>query len=971
MRSLFVILALLLGALPGLASAQLTLPGLGDGSLEIPVADNSAQAVIWQLTEHEELLEVRIDRMQERTRFFIERLDIRSRDLEAVEKEYANRRAALGRRGPDRQAAITELLEEIRAIRQHISRIEEEWIGHLDELSESQSAAARYIRRVEVTQVELEAASQVRLVDVKIDAIDLHYRQLQSRIEAIEAQRAGLLTEGDLHMGLLEQSRSALEQRDREMLAMLTVVGEPTALVLGPDGEVGPQPPAPDISPAERELMQLEDSLLSLRVRRFERACELDRVKLARLEAVRDHVQVELPVLDFEREAWAERSTSLAARASDGLLGRQDFAVLESAASNTQKLLLDPAQALEEVVGRLRPGPSRVPTGRGTLLAIALVGLLSMGLVLRNQGQLAAIQPRSPGEATVLYALCAALPVLPVALVSFLLYTLGAVPEALVPLYRFSAWAPPVVAAAVAIGVSTFPPGGTPTLSASIARYARFIVRFGAAITCLIGLVNTLLPLLGYDDEVRRLLGEVSLGWILLVWLLLMVRKQEILGLIGANGDDPNEGIIKASIRRLYRVFALGPLAVYVLLAAGYANLAGFLMQGGLVTLAVFMLAPWVHETLRASVAGALGYPDGGGLFALQKEGAQAAYRAVAPLNLLGVGFGSVLLLAVGWNSGERIDSLPVLMTRPLVEIGGSHVSLGSLFLLALTIAGMTLIGRQFNRLLNRHVYPIYDLDRGMASTMDTLSGYLVLMAGVVVSLDVVGLGIGFLTVFAGVIGIGVGFGSQTLAANFISGLILLFTRPVTVDDVIETSGVIGRVVRIAPFSTVVRTLDNLDVIIPNSDLLGGTVVNWTGDEDQVRMGVVVGVAYGSNINLVEQLLMKAMDAEPRVLRRPRPAVRFDGFGDSSLDFTMLPWISDPEQRFEVASVIRHSVDRMFREHGIEIPFPQHDLHLRAGDASLAVAVERGLEVRHPDGEVVSPADEKLQRTVGKSSVSK
>ncbi len=721
-----------------------------------------------------------------------------------------------------------------------------------------------------------------------------------------------------------------------------------------------------DLSPAERELIQIEEELLGIRVRKLERSCELDRVRLSRLEATRDHAQMELPVLEFERGAWVSKAEALAQRASDGLLGRRPGMirgpVVEQAALHTQGLLLDPARALNDLVRRVRPAKPRAPTGRGTLVAIALVGLLSMVLVVRNRSRLLAIEPRSRGEATVLQAVWAALPLLPVALVSFPLYALDAVPEALEPLYRFSAWAPAVVAAAVATGLSTFPAGGTSTLTPSVARYARFLVRFGAAVTCLIGLINTLLPLFGYSDDVGELLRGVSLGWLLLVWLLLMVRKQEILGLIGAAGEDEQEGIIRAGIRRLYRVFALGPLSVYILYASGYANLAGFLLQGGLVTLAVFMFAPWAHQSLRVAVSKAVGYPDGGGLFALKKEGAQAAYRALAPLNLLVIGMVSLLLIAAGWNSGQRIGSLPTLATRPLVQIGGSHVSLVSLFLLAVTIAGMMLVGRQINRLLNKHVYPIYDLDRGMRTTMDTLSGYLVLMLGVVVSLDVVGLGIGFLTVFAGVVGIGVGFGSQTLAANFIAGLILLFTRPVTVDDVIEVSGITGRVVRIAPFSTVVRTLDNLDVVIPNSDLLGGTVVNWTGDEDHVRVSVAVGVAYGSDLALVERLLMQAMEKDPRVLRHPRPAVRFDGFGDSSLDFTMLPWIGDPEHRFMVGSTLRYAVDRLFREHHVEIPFPQRDLHIRAGDASLQVALSRGLEVKDADGEVLLESDPEKQK---------
>ena len=891
------------------ATAQISLPGLGEGALEVPLSDDPGEVVKRDLASQSEALEVRLERMQARTSFFIERLDLRSRDLRELEERYTERRAMLGRRGPERQKTITRLIEEIRAVRRQNMRLEEEWVGHLDDLTAAQTELLRLSRHLDATSEAIAGVETLRRVNAEVDALDLERRQRAQEVEGLEVVRAKLADTAREHKRLLEEARERRQERDRDLLDRLTYAWPKNSGPLAEETDtVGPPPPQPDLTEADRELLQLEDSLAAIQEQRLERSCELDRVQLARLDDQIDELHAEQPVFDVERTMWARHGQALAARAADGLLGRASplitAPVLHEAVSHTQVLLLNPQRSLDNMVHRIRPGATSVPTSQGTLVAIALVGVLALILVIRNRGRFAQIAPRGQGEALVLHAVQASLPLLPVALVSFPLYALDAVPDALHPLYRFSAWAPAVVAAAVATGMTMFPRGGTHTLPPSIARYARFLIRFGAAVTCVIGLINCLLPLLGYSEAVRNLLRGVSLGWVLIVWLLLMVRKQEILSALGAAGDDQNEGIIRTSIRRMYRVFALGPLAVYVLYAAGYVNLSGFLIQGGLVTLAVFMLAPWVHETLRDLAARTLGYPDGGGPFALKPEGSVAAYRAVAPLILLVVGLASVLLIASGWNSGQRVGSLASLVTRPLFEVGGSNVSLGSLFLLALTIAATMLVGRQFNRLLNKVVYPIYDLDKGMRATMDTLSGYLVLVLGVIVCLDVVGLGMGFLTVFAGVIGIGVGFGSQTLAANFIAGLILLFTRPLTVDDVIEVKGVTGRVVRIAPFATVVRTLDNLDVVIPNADLLGGTVVNWTGDEDWVRIGVAVGVAYGSDVPLVEKLLLEAMEKDPRVLRRPRPTVRFDGFGDSSLDFTMLPWIDDPEERFDVASSI-------------------------------------------------------------------
>jgi small-conductance mechanosensitive channel len=210
-----------------------------------------------------------------------------------------------------------------------------------------------------------------------------------------------------------------------------------------------------------------------------------------------------------------------------------------------------------------------------------------------------------------------------------------------------------------------------------------------------------------------------------------------------------------------------------------------------------------------------------------------------------------------------------------------------------------------------------------------------------VISLDVVGVGIGILTVFAGVIGIGLGFGSQTLVANFIAGLILLVTRRISVEDVIEVEGQVGRVLRIGSFSTAVRTLENLEVVVPNSLIIESSVTNWTRGGSPVRLAVEVASAYGSDVALVRRLLLQVAHEDPRVLENPAPLVRFDSFGDSGLVFTLAPWIEDPEERLMVSSDLRFRIDRAFREHDVEIPFSQQDLHIRAGDGLIKVELSQ------------------------------
>jgi len=534
------------------------------------------------------------------------------------------------------------------------------------------------------------------------------------------------------------------------------------------------------------------------------------------------------------------------------------------------------------------------------------------------------------------------LPVLPLSLVCVLLVGLDLVPAPLIPLTRFSAVAPPLVVALLCSGAVLFPMAGSEVVSASVARYMRSLIRLGAALACVIGLSAALMPLLGYPASALRLLRAALALWLLFGWIGMLLRRNEVLALLGADGDVAQVGVLRAGIRRFYRVFVFGPVVVYVLYALGYVNLARLLVRGGLVTVSVLLLAPWLHEKLRGLIARSLGYPDGGGWLALTKEGSRAAFRSAAPLTLLAVGGASLALVASGWDYGGNLFSnLVGALTFPLLDVGGSQITGVSVVLLACTIAVTFLVTRWVLQQLNRNLYPIYDLDRATKTTLDALVRYVLIGIGVVISLDVVGVGVGILTVFAGVIGIGLGFGSQTLVANFIAGLILLITRRISVEDVIEVEGQVGRVLRIGSFSTAVRTLDNLEVVVPNSLIIESSVTNWTREGSPVRLAVEVASAYGSDVALVRRLLLQVAHEDPRVLENPAPLVRFDSFGDSGLLFTLAPWIEDPEERLMVSSDLRFRIDRAFREHGVEIPFSQQDLHIRAGDGLIKVELSQ------------------------------
>jgi small-conductance mechanosensitive channel len=175
---------------------------------------------------------------------------------------------------------------------------------------------------------------------------------------------------------------------------------------------------------------------------------------------------------------------------------------------------------------------------------------------------------------------------------------------------------------------------------------------------------------------------------------------------------------------------------------------------------------------------------------------------------------------------------------------------------------------------------------------------------------------------------VGIGFGLQSIANNFVSGLILLFERPVRVGDVIQVTGDWAEIKKIGIRATTVQTFDRADRIIPNADLISNEVTNWTLTNRQIRLIIPVGVAYSSDVDLVTKTLMTCAQANPKVAKWPRPKVLFLNFGESTLDFELRVFVADFNHRIDVRSELHHQIDRSFREAKIEIAFPQRDVRL-------------------------------------------
>lgn len=221
---------------------------------------------------------------------------------------------------------------------------------------------------------------------------------------------------------------------------------------------------------------------------------------------------------------------------------------------------------------------------------------------------------------------------------------------------------------------------------------------------------------------------------------------------------------------------------------------------------------------------------------------------------------------------------------------------------------------------------------RGTIHSLESISSYTFWALFALFAMGVLGVNLTSFTVIAGGLSVGIGFGMQTIFNNFISGLILLFGRSIQQDDIIQVGQLWCTVKKINIRTTVVESFENASIIIPNSDLIASQVTNWTKDDSTLRRDVLVGVAYGSDTKLVEEVLMKIAVEHPRVLSKPEPHVLFNNFGASSLDFILRIWIDDIDYTLKTMSELRYEIDRTFRELKIEIAFPQMDLHVRSAE---------------------------------------
>lgn len=282
------------------------------------------------------------------------------------------------------------------------------------------------------------------------------------------------------------------------------------------------------------------------------------------------------------------------------------------------------------------------------------------------------------------------------------------------------------------------------------------------------------------------------------------------------------------------------------------------------------------------------------------------------------------------------LEIIRSFITRPLFSIGSSVVSTWTI----LTVLGLSLVlvwaTRRLHRWAVHTLMAKSQIDLGVRDAAASILRYGVLTIGFIVIFQSVGLDLSSVTILFGALGVGVGFGLQVITNNVVSGLVILFERPIKLGDRVEVDDIAGNVVKISMRSTTILTNDNIDIIVPNSQFVSSTVINWSHNDRNVRFNYPVSVSYKEDPAHIKTILLQVAASEPGVLASPAPDVLFDSYGDSSLNFILRVWSGLYIDRPRVLrSRLYYAIFDAFKREGIEIPYPQRDLHIKDLPATL------------------------------------
>jgi small-conductance mechanosensitive channel len=283
-------------------------------------------------------------------------------------------------------------------------------------------------------------------------------------------------------------------------------------------------------------------------------------------------------------------------------------------------------------------------------------------------------------------------------------------------------------------------------------------------------------------------------------------------------------------------------------------------------------------------------------------------------------------------NIEKIINKFKPIWNFELFNLGDTVFTTRSFLILIASLFLLIYVTSKIRKLLVSKIFPRYDMNVGVSQSIATIIRYILVIIGLFIIFQTSGIDLSAIGLLVGALGIGIGFGLQNITNNFISGIIILFERPVKIGDRIEVDDLAGNIVNISARATTIITNDNIAVIVPNSDLVSTRVINWSHNNRSVRLNFPVGVSYRENPDKIRKLLIEVAASNTGVLKDPSPDVLFENFGDSSLDFNLRVWTDEYSDKPKVLkSQLYYAIFKKFREHQIEIPFPQRDLHLVSG----------------------------------------
>ncbi len=272
----------------------------------------------------------------------------------------------------------------------------------------------------------------------------------------------------------------------------------------------------------------------------------------------------------------------------------------------------------------------------------------------------------------------------------------------------------------------------------------------------------------------------------------------------------------------------------------------------------------------------------------------------------------------------------------PVFTIGNTELTLWTIVYFLLLLFLLFYLTAKLKKWIVYKVLEKSTIELGVRIAVGTIIRYVVLVLGFIIVMQTVGINLNSITILAGALGVGIGFGLQNVTNNFVSGIIILFERPIKVGDRIQVGDVYGDVVSISMRSTTIVTNDNINIIVPNSEFISSKVTNWSYTDRNVRLNIPVGVSYNEDPDRIKDILIEIAQSNKAILEQPKPDVMFVSFGDSSLNFNLRVWSSRYiNQPGVLRSELYFEIFRKFKQEGIEIPFPQRDLHIKNTDFKI------------------------------------